>query len=364
MITVVTSCPKSCYVESPSRPHQPSTLEQVVNLRLLCHSKVNTAYSHWDNIMSDLRQIPLFPNQPTTPQDLNIHTELRHTIALFQQHLLHEGKSPHTINAFTSDLQLLGENTGEDTAIGDYTTTLLNEFLEWLEHERGVPCSRKSYARRVTTLKVYFKWLHSIGAIPHDPAKVVLQRSGPAPLSFALTPEQIKACILAARGMTKGEEIDTRPEVLLRLILDSGIKKSEATALKPADIDRSDPQHPMMLIKHKTRNVFKERRIEMKVDWLALLDGYLRQYLPKETIFNCTARNLEYILSDIGEAADLPFKLSFEILRWTCAVRDTQEGKEETFVRDKLGLSPISWQETRAKIKRLIDLENQAGARA
>lgn len=313
--------------------------------------------------MSDLRQIPLFQNQPTKPEDLNTHTELRYTIPLFQQHLLKEGKSQHTVNAFTADLQLLADNTGGDTPIGDYTTPKLNDFLEWLEHGRGVPCSRKTYARRVTTLKVYFKWLLAIGALPHDPAKAVLQRSGPAPLAYALSRDEITAALLSARGMRKGEEVDTRPEMLFSLILDTGIKKSEAMSLKAADIDRYNQDKPVLTVKHKVRNVFKERRIELEPDWLRLLDEYLMQYAPKDTIFNCTARNLEYILSDIGEAAGIPAKISFEMLRWTCAVQDMREGKDEEFIREKLGLSPISWQETRSKIRKLIELQERAQVR-
>jgi site-specific recombinase XerD len=304
--------------------------------------------------MSDIRQLPLFPNQPATVQDLNAYTELRYTLALFQRYLLTEGKSQHTVNAFTSDIQLLAAHTGDETPIGEYTTTRLNDFLDWLEHGRGVPCSRKSYARRVTTLKVYFKWLHTVGAIEIDPAKPVLQRSGPAPLSEALKPNEIRAAILAAQQMRRGEERDTRPEVLFRLLLMTGIKKSETIALKPQDIDRSDPQHPVLTVKHKTRNVYKERRIDVDASWVKLLDDYLVQYMPQETVFNCTARNLEYILTDIGIAAGILFKLSFEIMRWSCAVEDTRAEHDEEFIREKLGLSPISWLETRTKIQRLL----------
>lgn len=314
--------------------------------------------------MSDIRQLPLFQNQPASVADLNAHTELRHTIALFQQHLLKEGKSQHTVNAFTSDLQLLAEHTGDDTPIGDYTTTGLNEYLDWLEFGRGVPCSRKSYARRVTTLKVYFKWLYTVGSIAHDPAKPVLQRSGPAPLATVLAPSEIPNAIQAARGMRKGNDVDTRPEMLFRLILDTGIKKSEAAALTPKDIDRSDPRHPVVTIKHKARNVYKERRIELDPDWLQAFDDYMLQYAPQNTIFHCTPRNLEYILTDIGEAAGVAAKVSFEMLRWTCAVRDIRGGLDEEYVREKLGLSPISWVETRAKIKKLIDMQVAAEVRA
>jgi len=306
--------------------------------------------------MPEIRQLPLLPNQPASPQDLNPYTELRYTLALFQRYLLTEGKTQNTVNAFTSDMQLLASRTGDETPIGEYTTSKLNDFLFWLEHERGVPCSRKSYARRVTTLKVYFKWLHSVGALEYDPAKPILQRSGPAPLSEALTPDEIRAAMRAAREMVRGEVRDTRPEMLFRLILNTGIKKSEAVALKTEHIDRSDPQKPILTVKHKARNPYKERRIELDPDWVYLLGEYLAQYAPKDdNIFDCTARNLEYILSDIGELAGIPFKLSFEIMRWTSAVEDTRAGQDEDYVRDKLGLSPISWQETRAKIKRLLD---------
>lgn len=314
--------------------------------------------------MSDIRQLPLFTAQPASPDDLNRHSQLRHTIALFQQALLREGKSEHTIKAFTGDLQLLADHTGEDTAIGDYTTTMLEEFLHWLEFERGVPCSRKSYARRVTTLKVYFKWLHTIGAIPHDPAKPVLQRSGPAPLSYALTPDEVREAILAARGMQRGDELDTRPELLFRLLVDTGIKKSEAMNLKPGDVDRSNPRQPVLIVRHKSRNVYKERKIALDPEWPGLLDRYLAQYHPGEMIFNCTARNLEYVLTDVGEAAGIPVKLSFEILRWTCAVRDTRAGLDEDLIREKLGLSRVSWVETRAKIRRLVEQQEAEEARA
>jgi len=312
--------------------------------------------------MFDVRQLPLL--QPEKPEDLNRHTELRYTIPIFQKHLLKEGKSSHTVNAFTSDLQLLAEHTGDETPIGAYTTTTLNAFLDWLEYGRGVPCSRKSYARRVTTLKVYFKWLFTINAIPHDPAKAILQRSGPAPLATVLAPDEEHAAALAARAMKRGDDLDTRPEMLFRLILDTGIKKSEAIQLSPKDIDRADPRQPVLTVRHKVRNIWKERRIDLQPDWLRLLDNYLAQYAPPEKIFTCTARNLEYILTDVGDAAGVPTKLSFEMLRWTCAVRDTRAGHNEDFIRDKLGLSPISWVETRAKIKRLVELQLRDEARA
>ncbi len=302
--------------------------------------------------MVNNRQMPLFHNQPASVADLNKYTQFRYTVSLFQDYLIKEGKSEYTVKAFTSDLQLLAENAGDDTPVGDFNTQSLNVFLDWLENGRGVPCSRKSYARRVTTLKVYFKWLHTLNVIPLDPAKAILQRSGPAPLAQILSPQAIEQVLAEARSLRRGDKPDPRPETLFRLLLDTGIKKGETVKLKREHIERDTP--PIMTIKHKVRNVYKERKIELQPDWLLLLDEYLAQYQPRQDlIFDCTARNLEYVLADLATGADLP-KISFEMMRWTCAVRDYRAAMDPDALRDKLGLSEASWVETHSKIKRLV----------
>ena len=48
------------------------------------------------------------------------------------------------------------------------------------------------------------------------------------------------------------------------------------------------------------------------------------------------------------------------MLRWTCAVRDYRAGVDPNTIREKLGLSEISWYETFAKIKRLADEQCKA----
>lgn len=303
--------------------------------------------------MSDVRQMLLFPTPPQSPAEINQRTMFKDTVQLFLENLHREGKSEHTVKAFASDLELLAHHSGAETQIGHFTTTMLNAFLYWLEHGRGIPCSRKSYARRVTTLKVYFKWLHTLGALAHDPAKAILQRSGPAPLSEILTPVEVATALDFAQGMKKGDEVDFRPEFLFRILLETGIKKSEAMRLTPADFDRSNPRRPFMMIRHKVRNIYKERKIDLDADFLKVLDVYLDQYELHDTIFNCTSRNLEYILTDIGVGAGIATKLSFEMLRWTSAVRDYVQGMDEQLIREKLGLSEASWHETGTKIKKL-----------
>ena len=46
------------------------------------------------------------------------------------------------------------------------------------------------------------------------------------------------------------------------------------------------------------------------------------------------------------------------MLRWTGAVRDYVSGADEVRLRQKLGISDVTWQETRKKIKTLASPES------
>lgn len=304
------------------------------------------------------RQLPLFP--AGSEHALTRHSPLGDAVPPFLEHLRQEGSSPHTISAFASDMRLVTEFFGETMVLDQFTTTLLNRFMDWIERGRGVPCSRKSYARRVTTLKVFFKFLKSEHVMPDDPAAALLQRSGAAPLQPILTDAGIERLLAQTAVLRLADQPDARPDLLLRLLLDTAIKKSECMQLKPEHIARDDPSNPILIIRHKKPgNVYKERKIALDPDWLNVLDEYMEQYTPPDTIFDCTARNLEYILGDIAAAAGVEGKVSFEILRWTSAVRTYRRGMDLEELREKMGLSRISWRETSDKIARLAVLQDR-----
>lgn len=314
--------------------------------------------------MNNPKQLPLFGLRPRSLADVSVQTPLEYAIPFFQQHLYKQGKTEHTVNSFTSDLGVLLEFGAGSLSLGQIDAELLTQFLDWMEHRRGVPCSRKTYARRVTTLKVFFKWLKDQQIIPYDPAALLIQRSGPAPLAEILTEAQIEAALSAALLERLKDKPDTRPEFLFRLILTTGIKKSEAMALQAEHFERT-LRPPMLLIKPRSaRHIYKARRIALEDALIPLLDEYRAQYPSDGAIFTCTPRNLEYILERIGDSAQIGVKISFEMLRWTCAVRDYRAGMPPGAIRDKLGLSDISWRETFDKVKRLAgDLDDDSETR-
>ncbi|GAB4576184.1 MAG: site-specific tyrosine recombinase XerD [Anaerolineae bacterium] len=301
------------------------------------------------------RQLPLIPTEDGSNPPLTRESALHEAIVPFQQYLRHQGKTKNTVVSFTSDLNLLMEFAGRDAPLKSLTTDRLNRYLEWMERERGVPCSQKTYARRVTTLKVFFEYLHIVEVLHANPAAALVQRSVSAPLQHVLTPDQIQAVLEETQRRRFAEKPDPRPDLLVRLLLDTGIKKGETMALTPADIDRSVTP-PVVHIRHDSpRNKYRERDIPLDPEWPEVLDEYLAQYQPNEVIFDCTPRNLEYVLKDVGIAAGIEgFLLSFAVLRWTSALQDLRRGMEPDLLREKQGLSRVSWYETYAKLQALL----------
>jgi integrase/recombinase XerD len=313
--------------------------------------------------MSD-QQRTLFPEQAggdegdTAVPALTGRASIQAALGHFQDHMRQEGMTQNTRKAFASDIRLLGKYLGIGQPVGDISTENLNQFLDWLLNERDAPCSPKSYARRVTTLKVFFKWLHDSGVLADDPATAVIQRSVKSPLPDVPTEEQLEAALAVTQAWREGDEenkADARPHLLLSLLLQTAIKKSEAMTIVPNHINRSGPNAPQLFVRYSNPRLrYKERKIPLEPEWLDVLDEYLEQYEPTDTLFTCTARNLEYILSDVGEEAGLEQGLlSFENLRWAAALRDYRAGEEPDDIRQKMGLSKVTWRETERKLERI-----------
>lgn len=305
-------------------------------------------------------QPELIPSRPP----LTATASLQAALGAFEQHMEEEGFATNTQKAFRSDVRLLGKFLGIGQPIGEIGTQNLNDFLYWLRFDRGVPCSPKSYSRRVTTLKVFFGWLAESGVLYHDPAANVVQQSVSSPLPTVPTAPEIDAALAVTeriRAGANGDKPDARPHLLLTLLLHTGIKKSEAMALVANHIDRSDPEQPVLFIRYADPSRrYKERKIDLPPEWLETLDEYLEQYEPADTLFTCTARNLEYILSDVAEQAALDKGLlSFENLRWASALRDYRGGVEPDHIRQRLGLSKVTWRETRSRLDKLEQREKE-----
>jgi integrase/recombinase XerD len=291
---------------------------------------------------------------------LRADSTLDNAIGAFDEYMVRKGFSENTIKAFRNDLKITQDFLGGATKLHQINTQHLYDFLEWLQHARGKPCSAKSLARRITTIKVFFGWIHGIGIIGTDPAEPILQQSAKTPLPVVLSDSDVNQLILTAQDyLWDRDKPDARPFLLVNLLLQTGMKKAECARLLISDLDVTDPDAPEVTIRYpEERHAHKNRAITLSANLVPALADYLQQYKPENFLFECTPRNLEYVLDEVGSKAEIAHtQVGFETLRWTSAVRDFRKGVPEDRLRQKMGLSKISWRETREKILKLTGQE-------
>ncbi|GAB4495518.1 MAG: tyrosine recombinase XerA [Anaerolineales bacterium] len=293
------------------------------------------------------------PETPTA--HITAHTPLENALTAWEIYLQDQGRSPHTIKAFTADVRLLGEYHPPKTPIGNFSAQDINNFLQWMQTERGKPCSPKTLARRITSIKAFFRWLHQYAILLIDPAETVVQRTVHSPLPQVLTPAEQNTARLAAEWYrSHPENPDLRHSLLLNLLLATGIKKGECLAIHPNHIDLEAPTGPILFIRYASpQHRLKERKIPLPAAWVEDYKAYRSLYPDPEKIFPWSPRRLEYLLEDISNRAGIEKHISFDMCRWTCALNDLQSGMETEKIRQKLGISKIQWREVSLKLRRL-----------
>ena len=308
-----------------------------------------------ENLKQGAPEVEVDPGGSLAPT-LRATSALGDAIAEYEEQMVRKGFSENTIKAFANDLKILRTFMDSSAILREIQTQHLEDFLEWMQSERGRPCNAKTLSRRITTLKVFFAWLHSVGAIGTDPAEPIVQQSVRTPLPVILNNGETTKLMRVSRDwLWDRDKPDARPYVIVSLLLQTGIKKSEAVKILLEDIERTDTQQPSVFIRYEEeRYAHKNRRLSLDTYLLGALDQYLAKYGPENFLFECTPRNLEYVLEEAGQRAGIRrVQVGFETLRWTSAVRDYRQGVKDENLRLKMGLSKVSWRETSLKIQRL-----------
>lgn len=265
----------------------------------------------------------------------------------YQEYLRRTDHSAYTVTCFLSDLRLLTEYLGHEMVLRAITRKHLIDWLSHLRWDRGARPAPKTMARRVTFLKNFFGWLASTEVLASDPtANIALSRPSP-PLPELLYDDEVQRLERAAAE-------DVRCHVLVMLLLATGLKKEEVMGLRLQDVDLSDPAHPVIEVhfpgQAKRR---RERRMELPPEWTAAYERYLKRYQPQEHVFECTDRNLNYVLAAAVKRARIEKRVTLQLLRDIYAVWQLRAGVPAEALREKLGLSEEAWYETAEKYRKL-----------
>lgn len=265
----------------------------------------------------------------------------------YQEYLRRTDHSAYTITCFLSDLRLLTEFLGRETPLRAITQDSLANWLGHLRWDRATPPAPKTMARRATFLKNFFGWLAKEQVLAVDPSqRIVLSRPTP-PLPELLYDDEVTRLEQAAAE-------DARSQLLVMTLLATGLKKEELMAVALRHVDLSNPDEPALEVhfpgQAKRR---RERRMALPAEWTEVYQRYIERYQPRERLFECTDRNLNYVLASAVKRAGLEKRVTLQLLRDIFAVRQLRAGVPMEELREKLGLSEEAWYEIAEKYRKL-----------
>lgn len=152
----------------------------------------------------------------------------------FRRTLLAENKSPRTVKTYGEALTLLGEflqAQGMPTQVEAMRREHIEDFIGDLLARGQKPATASN---RFRALKVFFKWAIEEGELRNSPMEHMKPPHVPEVPPDVLTEEQLRKLLKSCEG--KSFE-DRRDNAIIRLLLDTGMRRSEIAGLAVDDLD-------------------------------------------------------------------------------------------------------------------------------
>lgn len=148
--------------------------------------------------------------------------------------------SPNTVEAYRRDLEefvaFLREQLQRGWGWGDVDRLALRAFLGELDR-RGL--ERSTMARKLSSVRVFFRFLHRSGRVEANPARHVRSPSRERPLPGYLTAEQTEEAfeLLRKRAEEDGGFLALRNRALVEVVYSCGLRLAEVRGLDLGDLD-------------------------------------------------------------------------------------------------------------------------------
>lgn len=149
----------------------------------------------------------------------------------FERFLRATGKSPRTIETYLISLDKVTSYLGADT---DTRAVTRSDIEGWLIDLRASGLSPSSVSIRYRSLRAYFRWLADEGEIDANPCDRLNLDKPPEAPPPVLTEEQIAALLKQVSGRSFE---DRRDAAMLRLLIDTGMRRGELAGMRVADFD-------------------------------------------------------------------------------------------------------------------------------
>jgi site-specific recombinase XerD len=185
----------------------------------------------------------------------------------FLRHLSAENKSASTLLTYGKAVEQFAEfvnRSGMPPDVSSLKREHVEAFLIDLQANGWKPAS---VANRYRSLQQFFKWLASEGEIRQSPMANMKPPTVPEEPPTILRPEELKALLATSDGTDFDDRRDT---AVLRLFLDSGIRRAELAGLRVDDVDF---EHKIVVVLGKGR---RPRAVPFGRKTAQALDRYLR----------------------------------------------------------------------------------------
>ena len=206
---------------------------------------------------------PIVPQAPGSANDLQIEA----AIPSYGRHLRAANRSPATIKTYLSALDGLHrylQAQGMPTGLRAIRREHLEAYLVSLQ-DAGKKPATVSIAYR--SLQPFWKWAVAEDEIPTSPMERMKPPIVPEAPPPVLTPDQLQALLKVCEGSTFEARRDA---AIVRLLLDTGMRRGELVGLKVDDIDFD---HDVALVMGKGR---RPRSCPFGAKTAKALDRYLR----------------------------------------------------------------------------------------
>ena len=278
---------------------------------------------------------PLAAAEPLTPD-----STLETARWWYRLHLESHGHPKNTVAAYTNDLRIL------ESVVGHKPLRLLDS--EDIRHYLDSARRKSTRKRRLTSAREFFGFLIAEKVLGHDPTEPFfperIQLKTPIPLF-----ESERQRLMAA-----AEQDGPRSYLMVYLMLELGLNRTEVLNLRRQHVDISDAARPVVYVhyddprwRHKERTLLADERL------LEAFSRYTSEF-PEDLLFPVLPQAVNATVHRLARAAGLDRPVTPQILRDTFGVEQARRGKDEDELLRVLGLA--SDPRNRDSVRRYIRL--------
>jgi integrase/recombinase XerC len=275
-------------------------------------------------------------------------------IAGFLTALEHERNfSVHTIRCYATDLAryaafLMGPDTPPDAAASEVLTDKLRlatpiDLRAYLAELRRAEYSRATVARKIATLRSFYKFLARRGDVERNPVKVIRTPRQEKRLPRFLSPGDVERLLNTPKG---ADMLSLRDASMLEILYSTGMRVSELVGL---DLEDIDPVGEVVRVRGKGR---RERLAPLGSYALNSLNRYLEsraaEGLDTPAVFvnrhgdRLNVRSVRRKLAKYLAMAGLDPHVSPHTLRHSFATHMLERGADLRAVQELLGHRSLS----------------------